>query len=67
MRAGMYCSQSSVELSTNEAKYFATVLLKTSTWALHWGCAGVVVVCLIPNNLNNSLESLLTNSLPLSE
>jgi hypothetical protein len=27
---------------TNEAKYFAIVLLKTSAWALHWGCAGVV-------------------------
>ncbi len=49
-----------------DARYFLTILLKTSTWALHWGWAGVVLVCWTLSKANSSLESLLTNSFPQS-
>ncbi len=45
-----------------DARYALTVLLKTSTCALHWGWAGVVFVCCTFSSENNLFESLLTNS-----
>ena len=63
-RGAKYFSQSKVDESVNEAKYFAIVLFTTSHVALVWGCAGVVVLCLTCNNWHSSLFSLFTNSLP---
>ena len=40
--AGKYVSQFRVVSSTKDCKNIFTLLSNTSTWALHWGCAGEV-------------------------
>ncbi len=66
MRAGRKFSLCRVVSLMNDARYFFTVLLKTSTCVLHWGWARVVLVCSKLRRLNSSWDNLLTNSFPLS-
>ncbi len=49
-------------LLTKDGRDFLRFLLKTSTWALHWGCAGKVFVWLMLRSSNISADSLFTNS-----
>jgi hypothetical protein len=61
--AGRKVSQFSVVSSMNNCRNFFTVLLKTSTCAFHWGCAGEVLVWRTLSSWKSSAETLLTNSL----
>ncbi len=54
MSGARYISQSRVDLSQKEAKYFVIVLLATSAWLLHCGWCDEVVRCDVPSQVKSS-------------